>query len=207
MATPGGRDCSRERELPLSRMQSKYLTWAFAWTVLVQYVGFKISWLLAAWGAVAGPPLSYWGASPFFLFLILHVLYTRRIWELWFALSVAVAGTGLDTIYNVTGLIHYNGTYPGLAFLAPIWITSLWAGLAVTLDHSMQMLVERPTWTFLIGAVFGPMAYWTGDEMGAIRFSLDAWTTMLILAIPWGLMLLFCYRLMEWWRPKEEEHG
>ncbi len=203
MATPSESDCSRERDQPLSNWRNKYLTWAFAWMVLVQYVGFKISWLLAASWAVAGPPLSYWGAAPFFVFLMLHVLYTRRLWELWFALSVAFAGTGLDTIYNVTGLIHYNGAYPGLPFLAPIWITSLWAGLAVTLDHSLQMLIGRPAWTFFTGAVFGPMAYWTGDEMGAIRFSLDAWTTMIILAVPWGVMLILCYRLMEWWRPTE----
>jgi hypothetical protein len=173
--------------------------------VLVQYLGFKISWLLAAWGAVAGPPLSYWGALPFFLFLVLHVIYTRRIWELWFALSVALLGTGLDTIYNMTGLIHYNGRYPGLSFLAPIWITSLWAGLAVTLDHSLKMLIGRPIWTFTIFAVFGPLAYRTGDEMGAIQFACDAWTTMIILAVPWGVMLVFFYRLMEWWRPTEAE--
>ncbi len=182
---------------------NKYLTWAFVWTVLVQYIGFKVSWLLAAWGAVAGPPLSYWGALPFFLFLILHVGYTRRVWELWFALSVALVGTGLDTIYNATGLIRYNGTYPVLSFLAPIWITSLWAGLAVTLDHSLRMLVGRPIWTFIIGAVFGPLAYRTGAEIGAIQFGYDDLTTMIVLAGPWGVILLFCYDLMEWWRPAE----
>lgn len=207
MATRGKNECSRESDLPLSDWREKYFTWAFAWMVLVQYVGFKVSWLLAAWGAAAGPPLSYWGALAFFIFLILHVLYTRRLWELWFALSVAFAGTCLDSIYAATGLIHYNGAYPGLKFLAPIWITSLWSGLAVTLDHSLQMLIGRPAWTFCIAAIFGPMAYWAGDEMGAIRFSLDAWTTMFILAVPWGVMLLLCYRLMEWWRPAQTASG
>jgi hypothetical protein len=120
---------------------------------------------------------------------------------------VALVGTGLDTIYNVTGLIHYNGTFPGLSFLAPIWITSLWAGLAVTLDHSLKMLIGRPVWTFAIFAVFGPLAYRTGDEMGAIQFTYDAWTTMIILAVPWGVMLVFCYRMMEWWRPSDAVVG
>ncbi|MBM4067593.1 MAG: DUF2878 domain-containing protein [Planctomycetes bacterium] len=184
-------------------MKSKYLTWDFFWLVLIQYVGFKISWLLAAWGAVAGPPLSYWGALPFFLFLILHVIYTRRVWELWFALSVALAGTIVDSIYNATGLIGYNGTFPGLGWLAPIWITSIWVGLAVTLDHSLNVLVGKPIWTFVTGAVFGPLAYWTGEEMGAIRFAFDACTTMAILAGPWGVMLIVCYWLLELWRPDQ----
>jgi hypothetical protein len=191
----------------MSQERNPYLTWAFLWMVLIQYIGFKISWLLTVWGAVAGPPVSYWGALPFFLFLGLHVLYTRQIWELWFALSMALAGTALDTLYNCTGLIQYNGTYPGLSFLAPVWITSLWAGLAVTLDHSLKMLIGRPIWTFLIGAVFGPLAYQAGAKMGAIHFALDAWTTMFILAGPWGLMLLLCYRLMEWWRPPQPPKG
>jgi hypothetical protein len=192
-----------KQDLSLRHRANKYLNWAFVWMVLIQYIGFKISWLLAAWGAVAGPPLSYWGALPFFLFLILHVIYTRRIWELWFALSVALIGTGLDTICNATGLIHYNGTYPVLSFLAPLWITSLWAGLAVTLDHSLKMLAGRPIWTFAIFAIFGPLAYWTGHEMGAIQFTLDPWTTMFILAAPWGITAVFYYQLLQWWRPVE----
>ena len=185
--------------------KSKYLTWAFFWMVLIQYGVFKISWLLAAWGGVAGPPWSYWGALPFLAFLFLHVLYTKRVWELWFALSVALFGTILDSIYNITGLIEFNGTYPFAPWMSPIWMTSIWAGLAVTLDHSLKVLIGRPIWTFVVGAVFGPIAYWTGAEMGAIHFSLGNWETMAILAVPWGLMLIFCYWLLEWWRPKEGE--
>lgn len=180
--------------------KSKYLTWAFFWMVLIQYVLFKVSWLLAAWGAVAGPPMSYWGAVPFFIFLVLHVVYTKQIWELWFALSVAGLGTVIDTVYNATGLISYNGTYPVFGFLAPIWITAIWAGLAVTLDHSLKVLIGKPIWTFAVGAVFGPIAYWTGEEMGAIRFAYDDWTTMAILAVPWGFALIADYWILEKWR-------
>lgn len=184
--------------------RSKYLTWSFFWTVMIQYVGFKVSWMLAAWGAVKGPPLSYWGALPFFVFLIGHVIYTKRVWDLWFALVVAGMGTVVDTIYNATNLIDYNGTYPVLDFLAPIWITSIWAGLAVTLDHSLDVLIGRPVWTFVMGAVFGPLAYWSGEKMGAIRFAYDDWTTMAILAGPWGIMLILCYWVMERMRPAQQ---
>ena len=197
-------DGIRKSALVLRAMaRSKYLTWAFFWMVIIQYGLFKVSWLLAAWGAVAGPPLSYWGAFPFFVFLILHVAYTKKVWELWYALAVAALGTVIDTVYNATGLIDYNGTYPYLNFLAPIWITAIWAGLAVTLDHSLKVLIGKPVWTFVVGAVFGPLAYWTGEEMGAIRFAFDDWTTMGILAVPWGLALMADYWILEKMRPRE----
>jgi hypothetical protein len=185
-----------------SMAKSKYLTWSFFWMVLIQYVLFKISWLVAAWGAIDGPPWSYWGALPFLGFLGLHVLYTKRLWELWFALSVAILGTGIDSIYNATGLIDYNGTYPVLSFLGPIWITAMWAGLAVCYDHSLKMLIGRPVWTFAVGAIFGPLAYLSGKGMGAIRFAYDDWTMMAILAAPWGFKMLLDYWLLELWRPK-----
>lgn len=180
----------------------KYITKEFIILVLVQYVGFKISWLATAYGAKAGPPYSYYGSAAFFGFLALHVAYYRRLWELWFALSVAVFGTAIDTVYHLTGFITYNGMYPVVDFIAPIWISALWAGLAVTLDYSLKVLVGRPFWMFLIGAIFGPLAYWSGDSIGAIHFQYGVWETMAIMAVPWGLAMIVCYWILEYWRPK-----
>jgi hypothetical protein len=92
----------------------KYLTWNFLLVVLIQYVGFKLSWLAAAYGAVEGPPWSYYGAIPFLVWLAIHVAYYRKFWELWYALSVGLMGTIIDTCYASTGFIVYNGPYPCL---------------------------------------------------------------------------------------------
>lgn len=182
----------------------KYISKEFIILVLVQYIGFKVSWLVTAWGAVEGPPYSYYGAFAFILFIVLHLLYSGKRWEIPFTLSVAVFGSLFDTVYNVTGFISYNGTYPVLDFLAPVWISTIWAGLAVTLDYSLKVLIGRPVWTFLTGAVFGPIAYWSGESMGAIHFNLPFWPTMLILAVPWGFALMGCYWLLGYFRPKVE---
>lgn len=181
----------------------KYLTRDFLLLVLMQYIGFKLSWLATAWGAVEGPPYSYYGAFAFIAFVGLHILYSGRKWELWFALAVGAFGTCLDSTYAITGLIDYNGTYPGLPFVAPIWITAMWMGLAVTLDHSLKVLVGRPLWIFLTGAIFGPLAHWSGHSMGAITVHMDFWTTMAVLSVPWGLGLVISYRIMEYFRPTE----
>lgn len=183
----------------------KYLTWNFLLVVLIQYVGFKLSWLAAAYGAVEGPPWSYYGAIPFLVWLAIHVAYYRKFWELWYALSVGLMGTIIDTCYASTGFIVYNGPYPVLDFLAPMWITAIWMGLAITLDHSLDILIGKPIWTYFVGAIFGPLAYWSGDGMGGLHFQMAFWPTMAILAFVWGFAFMACYGLLAYWRPKDEQ--
>ena len=117
--------------------------------------------------------------------------------------GAAGIGTAIDTVYHLTGFISYNGMYPVVDFIAPIWISALWAGLAVTLDYSLKVLIGRPVWTFVIGAVFGPLAYWSGDSIGAVHFTYGPWESMAIMAVPWGLAFIACYWILEFWRPKE----
>ena len=178
---------------PNSSSRPKWLQWLI-W--IFNAIGFKIGWFACIYGALYG--YHYEGALSMLVLIIIH-LWTMGWpkYEIQFTVIVTVIGTGLDTLLNISGLVEYIGTYPGLPWMAPIWITAIWAGFAVTLDYSLTFLVGRPWLTVLLAAVFGPLSYWGGEVMGAASFGRGLWPAMITIGIEWAIALPLMYVLLE----------
>lgn len=131
--------------------------------------------------------MPYLGPLVMSLFILLHYKnLSLGKTELGFILLVALIGTMVDGIKYASGLINYQGGYSGINWLAPLWITAMWGGFAALLNHSLKWLRKSPVLGFVLGAVFGPLAYLTGVKTGVLSFNISQTTSILILALVWG---------------------
>ena len=167
----------------------QWLIWIF------NVIGYKLGWFACAYGAVFG--YYYEGAIVMGVLVVIH--FWTQGWpkaEIQFTLLAVVIGTLMDTSYNVLNVVDYGGTYPGLEFLAPLWITAIWAGFSATLDYSLGFLAKKPWLTAGLAAFFGPFSYWGGAQMGAISFENGVWPAMVVIGIEWAIMLPLLYVLL-----------
>lgn len=155
-------------------------------------VGFQVSW----WACVLGVKINmpYIGPGVMFLFLLVHFFYfSDGRYELKLVLIFALFGTLVDSIFAYSNMLSYKGIYTPDTSIAPLWITAMWCGFCSTVNHSLAWLKDRWVPAFLLGAVFGPLSYITGEKFGAIYFNSDLFTINIVLALVWGLSIPFIY--------------
>lgn len=99
-----------------------------------------------------------------------------------------VLGLIIDTAWVALGFMDFNDPRPFL-WLSPAWIIIMWAGFALTINHSMNWLSLHPVLPALMGLVGGPLAYFTGRRLGAVEYLTDPLLISCMLAIAWALAL------------------
>jgi len=56
-------------------------------------------------------------------------------------------------------------------------------------NHSMAFLKGKWIYSLILGAIFGPLAYKTGQGLGAINFNTDHLSIIILLAVVWAFSL------------------
>lgn len=155
---------------------------------------FQALWFAAVLGAAKG---LWWPALP--------VLGALMAWTWRFSptrvqdfrlLGVAVLlGIVIETGFALTGWIRYATALPS-AQLAPVWILLMWAGFALTVNHSLEPLMRTRWLAILSGAVFGPLAYFGAARLGAVEgFGLNTLAMIAVIGLAWALSLLLLAEL------------
>lgn len=143
-------------------------------------------------------------AIAFDLYWTLVVLFRERGLFLWLALAIlaclmlspahrlyalllAAMGSGLDTLWALTGLIEFHGEA-----LLPLWMLALWLMFATVWTH-LTRTTTLPGWILtLMGTLGGPVAYIIGERLGAMTFLEPAFVVVSWMVLGWlTLMLLF----------------
>ena len=155
-------------------------------------IGFQLGWWLSVLGVVNDLPLL--GPIYMVIFLLIHFRMFRNNMELILILIAGVGGTILDGIYTRSGMLSFEGGYQHI-WLAPLWITAMWTGFTATLNHALKWLDGRPVLGFLMGAVFGPLSYLTGEKLGVISIQWSWMATSIVLALAWGTAIVLLYEL------------
>ena len=75
--------------------------------------------------------------------------------------------------------------WPGFA---PVWIVGLWMAFALTLNHSLRFLRQRPALALVLGTAAGPLAYWIAANAWDAVDLLRPWPAMAALALAWGVL-------------------
>ena len=154
-------------------------------------IGFQTGWWACVLGTKNGYP--YLGPIVMFIFLFTHFArLKKRNKELLFATLVGLIGTIVDTILLQTNLVVYQGVY--LDKIAPLWITAMWIGFAATINHSLGWLNNKWIMSFALGAIFGPLSYFTGIKFEALHFEVSL-LTVSVLALLWGVVVPYLYYL------------
>lgn len=157
-------------------------------------VGFQLVWLASIGGASAGEPWA--GPLAALLFVAAMLAWGGKRREDLRLLAIALPlGIALDTAFAASGWLVYAEPWPWHS-VAPVWIWSLWAGFALTLNHSMGFLANRPWTAALFGLVGGPLAYWTAaGAFEAVSFGAPVGWTLGALAVGWALVMPLLFAL------------
>lgn len=152
---------------------------------LTQFLAFDVAWFAAVAGGADGWP--WIGTLPAIAVLALHFFLNRvELWpEVKLVLAVTLFGVVLETAMMGAGLIRYAGMAEG-QIMPPVWIWALWLGFATIPNGSLTWLQGRPMPQAALGAVFGPLAYWTGTKMGAAILP-DTLTSLIGIGFVWAL--------------------
>ena len=154
--------------------------------VLINLMMFQIGWFACVLGGAHGQPWA--GTAVAMAIVSLHLLRAANpVPEIKLVLLAALIGGAWDSALVALGWITYpSGTL--IAGAAPHWIVAMWMLFATTLNVSLRWLKHRGLPVILLGAVFGPFAYYAGELLGALRFT-DWQTAIAAQGIGWGMLL------------------
>lgn len=161
-------------------------------TTLLNLVWFQLCWLVAVIGRDAWLGL-------LFLLLMFHLCWPAQGKRDWPVVGCCgVIGILTDGALTQLGLFSFS---PAPDFLIPFWLAGLWLAFAGTLSYGLKWLQDKPFLAALLGAIFGPLSYFAGMQLGAVAFDHNLTFTLMILALLWALLMpLFGWitaRLME----------
>lgn len=170
---------------------------------LAQFLAFDAAWFAAATGGTAGWP--WIGSIPAAAIAAIHLWLNRRqVWpEAKLMLAILIFGVLLEAGLMAGGVISYSGTVPG-QILPPVWIWALWLGFATLPNASLGWLDGRWLTQALLGAVFGPLAYWTGAKMGAAQLPDPSGPALAAIALAWALAFPVIMLLSQTITPRRE---
>lgn len=161
---------------------------------VVNAVLFQITWFACVLGAAAK---LLW---PGLLALAVLVFSLRRRPGLGIDLTLAglavAVGFALDSLWIRSGVLDYQG-----ARWAPAWILALWAGVALTLRHSLSLFLPRPVIGGVLAGCCAPLSYLAGERFGAATVP-DAWDLIWV-SLCWAVLFTISFAVIARLRPAD----
>lgn len=154
---------------------------------------FQLGWFACVIGAANHQV--FWPVVITLLYLAIHIARSNHpSLEMNLLFKASLYGVSADSLISLSGFLIFEDAWPS-RYLSPIWMWTLWALVASTINGSLSWLRGRPILAAVLGAIAGPMSYEAGIRMGA-----GAWGPqgqvggLILLAIVWGAaMPLFLY--------------
>jgi hypothetical protein len=155
-------------------------------SVIANAALFQVVWFATVAGAGAG---FWWTGVPALLAFAVWQMKTSR-WPRADLALVAVAivlGFVIDSLLIAGGWLRYVTPLPSPQF-APVWILVLWAGFALTVNHSLAFLKQRMALAVLFGVFGGPLAYIGAARLfQAVTFTAPQMQVLVALAVAWAI--------------------
>jgi len=153
---------------------------------LINIIAFKIAWLASVLGGANELPLL--GPAAVMVAVAIHLrLVKEPSREMLLIFTTGMVGITVDSAMISAGLLSYStGTVvPGMS---PLWILGMWLLFATTFNVSFRWLQSKLLLAAALGAVFGPLSYYSGSKIGAVTLN-EPVAAMIALAITWGMIL------------------
>jgi len=134
--------------------------------ILANILAFQAGWFACILGGAYQRP--WLGTATAAVIVAAHLAGARaRAREATLVVLVALVGFAWDSALVALGWFDYaSGTVIDGA--APTWILALWALFATTLNVSLRWLRGRLLLAAGLGAIGGPLAFYTGASLGAV---------------------------------------
>ena len=164
------------------------------WPKLANAVGYQCVWLSCVAGAGSGR--GWLGPLAAVTFAALMIIFGGKVRsDLRVVALVVPLGFTFDSALAASGFLHYAQAWPSTT-LAPAWIGALWLGFALTLNHSLAFLRQKPILSAALGLIGGPLAYLSAERgFHAVVIATPRLSVMLILAIGWAILVPLLFHL------------
>lgn len=164
--------------------------------LIANVLGFQAVWFASVIGAAQG--LAWAGPVAAAVFVLAHLAYSPcRGSDLRLLGTALLLGAVADSVLVLSGLLDFRSPWPW-TFAAPIWIVAMWAGFAMTLNHSLGFLKGRPWVSAGFGLVGGPLAYWgAARAFEAVSFGPRPLVALAVLGLVWAVAMPLLYRVAQ----------
>ena len=155
--------------------------------IITNFVLFQLGWFACVLGGAYDQVLL---GSLIAMLVIAYHFYCANdaIQELRLLTVALIIGFIFESIVTSQGLARYSH---GQVFdiMAPLWMILMWPLFATTLNLSMRWLKNlSPILVSLFGAIFAPLAYYAGNQLGAVEYD-NLTLSLSIIAISWAALL------------------
>jgi hypothetical protein len=157
--------------------------------ILVNIIAFYLVWFACVLGAAH--QYLFLGPLSVLVLLGLHFYFLpgyAPAQEVRLLITAGVLGFVLDSLQAFFGVFSFAHTTPG-AWISPFWMVALWVAFATTLHTSLRWLSGRYTVAAALGAIGGPLSYYSGAQLGALTLHPDVTMSFLAMAIVWGVAM------------------
>ncbi len=163
---------------------------------IVNAAGYQLVWFISVAGAARGSMFA--GPLVAFVFAVIVLGFGGKSrTDLRLIPLVLAIGLIADSAWIALGWLDYSAPWPSSGF-APAWILGIWLAFALTLNHSLDFLKRRYAMAALLGAIGGPLAYWSAARgLGAVRFDAPAATVLCGLGVGWAAMFPLLVRISQ----------
>lgn len=161
-------------------------------SLLVNFTLYQIGWFAVVLGAASNRPWS--GMTLALTLVVVHLALVRGV-SRHFCL-VLVSGTigfTLDSLQIWLGVFQFPSGQVTQQ-LAPPWDAVLWMQFATLLPFCLRWVSHRYMLCCLLGLAGGPMAFYAGEQFGAVHFPPPRMMHFAILAAVWA----FAFPLLVW---------
>lgn len=155
---------------------------------LVNFALFQAGWFSCVLGAAHGLP--WVGPLVVVAIVLLHLsLAESPMLETRLLGCALILGLFFESLLSATGSLHYaSGNL--VRGIAPFWILAMWVLFATTLNVSLAWLKQNLLLASGLGALFGPLSYLAGAQLGGVEF-IHRTAAPAFLAIGWALIMPF----------------
>lgn len=156
------------------------------WKRILNFFCFQAGWFACAFGAGWGHPfVGPMVVGTLLIFQLPLVPAPQR--QVRFIFLGMAAGWFLDSALMNTGVLSFE--QHGIVFwMCPVWMAALWANFAGTLHLCLSWLRGRYGLSCALGVCGGPLAYYAGQRLGAMRLGDNLAMSLAVIAIEWGLV-------------------
>lgn len=165
------------------------------WKIL-NGLGYQLVWIACVAGEAHASQLAGPLATAAFAALVLAFGGQRRA-DLRLVPAFLLCGLLLDSAWIAMGWMDYSTPWPSLPW-SPPWILCIWIAFALTFNHSLAFLKHRYALAALLGALGGPLAYWSAARgMGVVHFQAPAAYVLAGIGLSWAAVLPLLVRTAE----------
>ena len=157
--------------------------------LIFNVISFYIYWWLCLIGSSRGD--FFYGPLAALVYFIIHFfIIDNKYKEFKYIIICMILGILIETLMLQLNFIEYRGYLSSNYNIAPLWVIVLWMGFGTTVFHSFKWVLGKYKLSFLLGAIFTPVIYFSAYKIGSIAFNYNVLTSYLILSLIWGFTLL-----------------